>query len=99
MDVLFLYNGQQFVWDSDKASVNIAKHGTSFETACQVFFDPFVRLEDASDEGEQREAAVGLTEDWRLLFVVHLVREQDVIRIVSARSATAQERKAYEDYE
>jgi len=54
-------------------------------------------LQDASDEGEERDAAIGLTEDWTLLFVVHLLREDDVIRIVSARPATAQERRTYED--
>jgi hypothetical protein len=53
------------------------------ETACEVFFDPLVRLEDAGDEDEARDAVVGLTEDWRLLFVVHLIREDDTIRIVS----------------
>jgi uncharacterized protein len=99
MDVLFLYCGQHFVWNAEKTAANLAKHGISFETACQVFFDPLVCLRDASDEGEQRDAAIGLTEDWTLLFVVHVLREEDVIRIVSARPATAQERRTYEDHE
>jgi uncharacterized protein len=34
MDLRFLYCGQQFVWDSDKASLNVAKHGVPFESAC-----------------------------------------------------------------
>ena len=67
--------------------------------ACQVFFDPFIRIEDASADEEQRDAAIGLTEDWTLLFVVHLLREGDTIRIISARLATTQERRAYEDSE
>jgi uncharacterized protein len=58
-----------------------------------------VSIQDANQEGERREAAIGLTEDWTLLFVVHLIREDDVIRIVSARTATAQERRSYEEYE
>ena len=99
MDVLFLFHGQPFVWNAEKASANAAKHGVSFETACQVFFDPLVHLEDASGDDEQRDAAIGLTEDWTLLFVVHLLREGDVIRIVSARLATPQERRTYEDYD
>ncbi|MDX6458848.1 MAG: uncharacterized protein QOE55_2545 [Acidobacteriaceae bacterium] len=85
------------MWDPGKASINLDKHGIAFEKACQVFFDPFVRLEDASDHGEPRGAAIGLTEDWSMLFVVHLWRENDSIRIVSARLATAQERGSYED--
>jgi len=96
MDIGFLYQGQRFVWDSGKASSNASKHGIAFETACEIFFDPFICLEDASVLGEEREAAIGLTEDWRLLFVVHLVREEDAIRILSARNATAHERSRYE---
>jgi uncharacterized DUF497 family protein len=40
MDIAFLYQGQRFVWDIDKASTNLAKHGISFEEACQVFLRP-----------------------------------------------------------
>jgi uncharacterized DUF497 family protein len=99
MDIYFLYRGQRFVWDAEKASSNANKHGVRFETACEVFFDPFLRVEDATVDEELRDAAVGLTEDWALLFVVHLMREGDTIRIISARPATAQERRAYEDGE
>ncbi len=99
MDVYFLYHGQRFVWDSEKASSNTSKHGVSFESACQVFFDPFMRIEDASVGEEERDAAIGLAEDWTLLFVVHMLREGGTIRIISARPATAQERRSYEDSE
>jgi uncharacterized DUF497 family protein len=97
MDVLFRLQGQHFVWNAEKASTNLTKHGISFESACQVFFDPLLCVEDASSEGEQRDAAIGLAEDWTLLFVVHIVRQEDVIRIISARIATPNERRAYED--
>jgi len=97
MDTEFLYQGQRFVWDANKAANNVSKHGVSFENACEVFFDPFVMIEDAGPESEDRQAVIGLAEDWQLLFVVHLIREEEVIRIISARLATAQERKRYED--
>jgi uncharacterized DUF497 family protein len=97
MDVAFLHLGQRFVWGSEKAATNITKHGIAFEDACQVFFDPFFKLEDASTPEEQRNAVIGLTEDWTVLFVVHLSLEDDAIRIISARPATAQERSSYED--
>lgn len=95
----FLYLGQRFTWDAAKASANAAKHGIRFETACQVFFDPFLATEDATASSEQREAVIGLTEDWSLLFVMHTVRDEKTIRIISARPATAHERKRYEDGE
>jgi len=97
MDLHSLYQGQRFCWDSEKAASNFKKHGVPFEQAREVFFDPFVRLDDVSGNEEGRESATRLTEDWTLLSVVHLVREGDLIRIISARPATAQERRAYED--
>jgi uncharacterized protein len=81
----------------EKAHSNFVKHGIRFDQACEIFFDPFVRLLDASAEDEAREAALGLTEDLTLLFVVHAVREDEVIRIISARPASNAERRLYED--
>jgi hypothetical protein len=52
---------------------------------------------DATELGEVREAAIGLTEDWSLLFVVHVERREDAIRIISARPATPEERRQYEN--
>ena len=96
MDVTFEFQGQVFEWDSKKASTNLRKHHVSFEKACEVLFDPFVCMVDASDQGEAREAAIGLTEDWALLFVVLVERQEDAIRIISARRATPLERREYE---
>jgi uncharacterized DUF497 family protein len=56
-----------------------------------------VNLLDATPEDEAREAALGLTEDWTLLFAVYVVRERGVIRIISARRATRAQRRLYED--
>jgi|SRR5579863_6171089 len=97
MDTQYVYAGQRFRWDTNKAQANFKKHGIRFELACEVFFDPFVALVDATVEDDAREAVIGLTEDWRLLFVVHVVREARVIRVISAREATRTERRRYED--
>jgi uncharacterized DUF497 family protein len=97
MGVTYKHHGQVFEWNAAKAALNLRKHNISFEHACVVFFDPFVRLVDASDSGETREAVIGLIEDWSMLFVVHVVRDTDTIRIVSARPATPPERRVYED--
>ena len=47
-------------------------------------------------EGEPREAIIGMTENWRLFYIVY-IEGDDVIRIVSARTAEKQERKIYEE--
>ena len=89
--------GVSFEWDSDKADTNVRKHGVSFQAACEVFFDPFVRIVDAANPTESREAAIGYTEGERLLFVVHVIRHEETIRIISAREATREERRQYEN--
>jgi len=99
MDEAYLLQGQRFVWNREKAANNLAKHGITFERACEAFFDPFLVLEDAGPDEEDRDVVLGMTEDWTLLFVVHVLREEDSIRIISARPATAKERRIYEDSE
>lgn len=86
----------QFEWDEAKARTNLRKHGVSFESACEVFFDPLVLLRDAGDADETIQVAIGETSSERLLYVVHLVKREVSIRIVSARPVTAHERREYE---
>lgn len=97
MDVFSTLDGQPFVWDSRKAARNLGKHGVSFEQAREAFLDPLARYEDASPADEARYACIGLTVHYRLLYVVHVVREGELLRILSARLAEPIERKRYED--
>lgn len=49
MDIHFEKNGVSFAWNEHKAISNKLKHeGISFEQATAVFFDPFLKLVDAS---------------------------------------------------
>lgn len=97
MNVSYTLKDIKFEWESNKASFNLNKHGVSFETACEAFFDPLFIVVDAGVvEGEQREAVIGMTVNWRLLFVVYVMVD-DVVRIISARQVTASERKEYEN--
>lgn len=97
MAVEFELRGVLFRWDAEKAGRNMHEHGVSFEQAVQVFFDPFVRYVDASRNGEARDGAIGADFEYRVLFVVHLIQEDDALRIVSAWPATREERSYYED--
>jgi uncharacterized DUF497 family protein len=68
-----------------------------FDILCEVFFDPFLfPLEDIGEQGEMREAVIGMTVDWQMLHVVLLERD-NTIRIISARPVTRQERLQYEN--
>lgn len=84
-------------YDPSKAEVNIRKHGVSFEEATSVLFDPNgLGFEDSDSELEQRWVLLGKSDQNRLLVVVYTYREDEVIRLISARKATKKEVKQYE---
>lgn len=87
-----------FDWDERKAAANFKKHGVSFEEAKSAFFDERAKLIDDPDhsEDEQRLILLGLSSALRLLVVCHCYRDEGgVIRIISARKATARESSSY----
>ncbi len=87
-----------YEWDPKKATVNLRKHGMSFEEAATVFLDPLAITfpdPDHSDE-EDREITIGLTTKPRVVFASHSPRG-DRTRIIGARRATPKERKQYEE--
>jgi uncharacterized DUF497 family protein len=88
----------QWVWSDDKNELNKQKHGLSFETARFVFDDPLALSRvDRHPDGDrwQTIGMIGMIH----LFVVHTYPEdeRDAGRLISARKATAHERKAYEE--
>ncbi|WP_442786379.1 BrnT family toxin [Leptothoe sp. PORK10 BA2] len=98
MDVHFVLNGVTFVWNNEKARVNPINHdGITFQQAAEAFFDPFLVVVDASRNDEARDAVIGLDRRWNLLYAVYIERENDTIRIISARKATRKDREYYED--
>ena len=91
----------RFAWDKKKAEDNRKKHGITFEEAKTVFYDEDARLmhDPEHSELEERFLILGLSNKSRLLLVVHCYREvEEVIRIISARKATKNERKQYEEF-
>ncbi|MDE0155437.1 MAG: BrnT family toxin [Gammaproteobacteria bacterium] len=87
-----------FEWDPDKEQSNQRKHGISFLEASTVFGDPMeltIYNPDHS-EGEYRFLSMGRASSGRLLVVSYTEREENRIRIINARPATAAEMKRYE---
>jgi len=86
-----------FEWDREKAKSNLRKHGVPFSEAVTAFFDPLTATFDDPDhsQGEARFVTFGVSSRGRLLAVCHTDREQ-ALRIISARPATAQERRRHE---
>jgi len=90
-----------FEWGRKKNISNIKKHGASFELAASVFDDPFhLSVLDHKTHHEERWVTVGHCITEKILVVVHTYKEvanQEIIRIISARSATKKEKKQYEE--
>jgi uncharacterized DUF497 family protein len=89
-----------FEWDDAKAALNLRKHGIAFEDAAYVFLDPgrIDVVDDRDDYGEERWLSIGWVSPV-LLVVAHTERgvHGEVIRIISARKANAQERAFYHE--
>lgn len=86
-----------FHWDSDKARANRKKHGVSFTEAARIFRADAARLEiwdEAHSAGEDRFIAIGPVGN-RILVVVFTEPREEIVRIVSARRATAREIALY----
>ena len=89
----------KFEWDDRKAASNLAKHGVSFELARSVWNDPLhAILPDSVERGEQRWHAIGMIGAIVVVVVVHTYPDfddEERVRIIGARKATAHERKRY----
>ena len=91
----------RFDWDETKDAANLRKHGVGFEAASLVFDDPLqLSAQDREVNGEERWQTIGMAGGVLLLLVAHTFEdenEEEVVRIISARKANAQERRRYED--
>ena len=87
----------RFEWDSRKAILNKRKHQLTFEEASTIFGDPLsITIPDpAYSIGEDRFITIGTSANNKLIVVVH-TDHNGIIRIISARKATAGERRQYE---
>jgi uncharacterized protein len=90
--------GLTFEWDPRKATLNLRKHGVSFEEAATAFADPLsLTIKDPDHSvGEERFVLLGHSYRLRLVVVAH-TETGERIRIISARLASALERTAYEE--
>ena len=85
-----------FERDDQKNTSDIAKHGISFEFAKRIFEGVVVTASvDRADYGENREISIGIVERTAVLTFVHTDRN-GICRIISARPASKNERKRYE---
>lgn len=91
-----------FEWDPRKAKQNERKHGVTFQRAATVFADPnqISLFDEAHSEIEERWVTIGMDANGNILVVIHTYAEVEVdevrLRVISARKATIQEIRNYE---
>ena len=95
-------DGRWYEWDKGKNLANIKKHGISFKMAASAFLDTYSVIDDdlLHSQLEDRFVLIGLSKTHELLVVCHCYRikkEKEVVRIISARQATEQEKEYYEE--
>ncbi len=86
----------EFEWDSEKAESNRKKHRVRFAEAETVFKDDSLLTIFDETSDEERYIAIGVGSSGEILYVVYTVRNEH-IRTISARKATQQECRQYED--
>ena len=92
-----LHMAGDFEWEATRAARSYACHGVKFETACEIFKDPFAIefLDDRADYGEDRFIILGAF-DKHVLLVVYTMRD-GIIHIISARGAEPPEKRKYHE--
>ena len=85
----------EYIWDPGKASENLRKHGVDFADAVLALEDENALTIEDRDHNEQRFKTLGMGPYAKVLFVVHAERDEDCIRIISARKADRQEVRQY----
>jgi uncharacterized DUF497 family protein len=88
------------VWDESKSRTNRKKHGVSFEEASALFHrgDDYLEIfDDAHSDEEDRFIAIGPIKKG-LVLVVYTERDEDTVRLISARWATRREAELYRSH-
>jgi len=88
----------RFEWDERKNLLNIRNHKIDFRDVSIVFQGPMlIDLDDREDYGEDRWTGIGMLRDIPVV-IVFTERDQDGLRLISARKANQNERKRYEQH-
>ncbi len=85
-----------YEWDPAKAIANFRKHGVLFSDAVSVLEDDLaLTIRDPYFDEEERWITLGVDSLDRILVVIYVWRDER-IRFISARIATAHERREYD---
>jgi uncharacterized DUF497 family protein len=86
-----------YEWDPAKARANLSKHGVDFaDAAIALEDDQALTIRDPLSSDEERWITIGKGALGSLLVVVY-TRRKESVRLISARFATAREKRQYEE--
>jgi uncharacterized protein len=88
----------QFEWDEAKNLVNVRNHRIDFADVPEMFDSPMlIEPDERFDYGEDRWIGIGFLQNG-VAVVVWTERQDNIIRIISARKANRYERQRLEQY-
>ena len=89
----------EFEWDDEKERINIQKHGLDFSTAAHVFSDDcrIEKYDHSHSDDEDRYIVIGSINGYLTIVTVSYTPRSNgtVIRIISARVSTKEEKEEY----
>jgi hypothetical protein len=90
---------KSFEWDDEKARTNLRKHGVSFREAATAFSEwgAPVSGDVLHSTSEDRFIIIATSYQERLLTVAFTYRDDEIIRIISARRANRREQRIYDE--
>ena len=84
-----------FEWDEAKDKQNFKKHGIHFKTAAKIFLDPYKLIRKDEEHPEEERYNI-LGKVGKVLFVVCVFKEENIVRLISARIAAVPEKERYD---
>ncbi len=92
-------NSFEIQYDKAKNAANKLKHrGISLAETEAVFYDDRAMTVQDNHHDEQRWIIMGMDAKGRLLVVAFTYRDPNFVRIISARVATKNERRSYQEF-
>ena len=89
------HNSINIEFDPAKAKSNLKKHGVAFDAAVACLLDPLALvIKDPDAVGETSWLLMGMS-NAGLLTICYTLRDEETIRLISARKATTKEKKYY----
>ncbi len=86
----------RFEWDERKNNINLGKHELAFEDAAEIIINPIKVVYESAHSGTDRKryVAVGKLKG-KYHSVIYTLRDNGVVRIISARRARDGEKRQY----